>query len=123
MSVEKAKAYYRDRSGPKKLNCAQSVIAAFKEEFCLDEDVVVHLFASFGSGRAPEGECGAFYAAKFILQKNYRDKLDECQNVFISKAGSLKCKEIRKINKLACLGCVETMAGFLDKIRENKAIS
>ncbi|MDO8663079.1 MAG: C-GCAxxG-C-C family protein [Candidatus Omnitrophota bacterium] len=116
MSVAKAKAYYTDRSGPKKLNCAQSVIAAFREEFGLDENTVC-LFASFGSGRAPEGECGAFYAAKFILQVNHQDKLDECQNIFISKAGSLKCKEIRKINKLPCLGCVETIAGFLDRVK------
>ncbi|MDP3791334.1 MAG: C-GCAxxG-C-C family (seleno)protein [Candidatus Omnitrophota bacterium] len=114
MSVAKAKAYYTDRSGPKKLNCAQVVIAAFREKFDLDENTV-HLFASFGSGRAPEGECGALYAAKFILDKNYQDKTEECRNIFMSKAGSIKCKEIRRLKKLSCIGCVETAAGFLDK--------
>ena len=37
MSITKAKEYYTDRSGPKKLNCAQAVIAAFREKFGLDE--------------------------------------------------------------------------------------
>ncbi len=119
MSVAKAKAYYTDRSGPKKLNCAQAVIAAFREKFGLDENAV-NLFASFGSGKAPEGECGALYAAKFILNGNHRDKLEECRNVFMSKAGSVKCKEARQLKKLPCVGCVETMAEFLDKVEDNK---
>lgn len=120
MSVTKAKAYYNDRSGPKKLNCAQAVIAAFREKFGLDENAV-QLFASFGSGKAPEGECGALYAAKFILKDDHPDKLEECRNIFISKAGSAKCKEIRKINKLPCIGCVETVAEFLEKVEDKKA--
>jgi glyoxylase-like metal-dependent hydrolase (beta-lactamase superfamily II)/rhodanese-related sulfurtransferase len=119
MSVVKAKAYYTDKSGPKKMNCAQAIIAAFREKFGLDENAV-HLFAAFGSGRAPEGECGALYAAKFILNKDHKDKLDECRSIFTSKAGSVKCKEIRQLKKLPCVGCVETMAGFLDKVDCNK---
>lgn len=71
MSIAKAKAYYTSKNGPKKLNCGQAVIAAFREKFDIDENAV-HLFASFGSGRAPEGECGVLYAAKFILNENHR---------------------------------------------------
>ncbi len=37
MSADKAKAYYTDRSGPKKLNCAQAVIAAFREKFNIEK--------------------------------------------------------------------------------------
>ncbi len=66
MSVAKAKEYYTDKSAVKKLNCAQALIAAFREKFGLDENAI-HLFASFGGGSAPEGECGALHAAKFIL--------------------------------------------------------
>jgi len=120
MSLAKAKAYFSDKGGSKKLNCAQAVIAAFREKFGLDENAV-HLFASFGSGRAPEGECGALYAAKFILDGRHRDKAEECRNIFISKAGSVKCKEIRQLKKLSCVGCVETAAEFLDKIEENRS--
>ena len=58
MSVTKAKAYYTAKDGHKKLNCGQAVIAAFSKRFNIDENVV-QLFVSFGSGRAPEGECGA----------------------------------------------------------------
>ena len=120
MSVAKAKAYYTDRSGSMKLNCAQAVIAAFREKFGLDENAV-HLFASFGSGRAPGGECGALCAAKFLLSGAHQDKIEECGNTFMSKAGSVKCKEIRQLKKLPCVGCVETIAGFLDKIENNNA--
>lgn len=120
MSVTKAKAYYNDRTGPKKLNCAQAVIAGFRDEFGLDENAV-QAFAAFGSGRAPEGECGAMYAAKFILKGDHQEKIDECRDIFISKAGSVKCKEIRQFNKLPCLGCVETAAEFIDKVKGQKA--
>ncbi|MCX5678576.1 MAG: MBL fold metallo-hydrolase [Candidatus Omnitrophica bacterium] len=120
MSIARAKAYYTDRNGPKKLNCAQAVIAAFREKFGLDENAV-HLFESFGSGRAPEGECGALCAAKFILNESHRDKLEECRDMFVSKAGSAKCKEIRQLKRLPCIGCVETVAGFLDRVEHNKA--
>jgi hypothetical protein len=120
MSVTKAKEYYTDRGGPKKLNCAQAEIAAFREKFDLDDNAV-HLFASFGGGKAPEGECGALCAAKFILSKNHQGKIAERQKIFTSKAGSVRCKEIRHLKKLSCVGCVETIAGFLDKINGSKS--
>ncbi len=115
MSVEKAKAYYTDRSGPGKLNCGQAVIAAFKEKFSLSDDSV-NLFAAYGSGRAPENVCGTLYAAQYLLKGKDQEKLAQCEKIFIAKAGSTKCKEIRKLNKLSCVGCVETIAEFLDNI-------
>lgn len=120
MSTAKAKAYYMNKSGPKKLNCAQAVIEAFREKFNIDENAV-HLFASFGSGKAPGGECGALFAAKFLLNENYKDKIGECRDAFVSMAGSTRCKEIRQLKKLPCIGCIETTAGFLDKIKDGKA--
>ena len=112
MSVEKAKAYHADKAGPKKMNCAQAVIAAFKEKYDLPADAV-DMFASFGAGRAPEGQCGALYAAKYILEKSDKGKIALSEKIFIASAGSAKCKEIRKMNKLSCSGCVEKAAGFL----------
>ncbi|MDO8535596.1 MAG: C-GCAxxG-C-C family (seleno)protein [Candidatus Omnitrophota bacterium] len=119
MSIRKAKDYYAGRTGPKRLNCGQAVIAAFRENFGIDENAV-HMFASFGSGRAPGGECGALYAAKFLLNENHKEKIEECTNAFISKAGSIKCKEIRHMKKLPCVGCVETAAKFLEDAAGNK---
>ena len=121
MSVTNAKAYYTAKDGHKKLNCGQAVIAAFSKRFNIDENVV-QIFASFGSGRAPEGECGALHAAKFILKKGHCDKIKECENLFVASAGSSKCKEIRKFRKLPCIGCVETAAGFIANISSDKAL-
>lgn len=116
MSKEKAKEYYINKKDGKRLNCGQSVIAAFTERFLLDENSV-GLFAAFGSGRAPEGECGAYYAAKFILGPDRKDEAEKCRDIFLLKAGSVKCKEIRHGKKLSCAGCVETASEFLEGIR------
>jgi glyoxylase-like metal-dependent hydrolase (beta-lactamase superfamily II)/rhodanese-related sulfurtransferase len=116
MSKEKAKEYYIDKRSGNRLNCAQSVIAAFKDKFLLDENSVA-LFASLGNGRAPEGVCGAFYAAKFILGSDRKNDIKKCSNIFLSKAGSIKCREIRQSKKLSCVGCVETASEFLEGMK------
>lgn len=122
MSTEKAKDYYLNKSGKGKLNCGQAVIAAFIDKFLLDENAI-RLFAAYGSGRAPGGECGACYAAKFILKGNHPEKISQCEDAFVSKAGSTKCKEIRRLKKLPCVGCVETAAEFVDNIAGGKCDS
>lgn len=120
MSKEKAKEYYTHKRGAKKLNCAQAVIAAFTEKFLLDENSV-GLFASFGRGMAPGGVCGAYYAAKFIMGDDHGDDIKRCGDTFLSKAGSLKCKEIRQGKKLSCVGCVETASEFLEGVKGGRA--
>jgi sulfur dioxygenase len=118
MSKEKAIAYYTDKNKGKKLNCAQSVIAAFRNKFLLDENIV-ELFASLGSGKAPEGECGAYYAVKYILGAHRKESIEKCRGIFLSKAGSIKCREIRQGKKLSCIGCVETASEFLEGIKRD----
>ncbi len=113
MSSEKAKAYFLGKDGSIRLNCAQSIISAFKDKFSLSEDVV-KLFADYGGGRAPEGVCGAFYAAKYLFQDISLEKVKICQNALLSKAGSLKCKEIRSLGRLTCLGCVGEIGKCLE---------
>jgi len=115
MSVDKAKAYYTSKDRSKKLNCAQSIIAAYMDKFLLDEKTI-NVFGSYGAGKAPGGECGALYAAKFMLKDKYPDKIKECEEFFASFAGSTKCKEIRALKKLSCIGCVEKAAEFLGEI-------
>ncbi len=118
MSKEKAREYYTNKRNGRKLNCGQSVIAAFTDRFLLDENSV-GLFAAFGSGRAPDGECGAYYAAKFIVGADRKDDIERCRDIFLSKAGSVKCKEIRQGRKLSCAGCVETASEFLEGIKHD----
>ena len=108
MPVRKAKSHYI--SG--KYNCAQSVIAAFKDKFGFN-DAAVDKYLGYGSGNAPEGLCGAYCAARDILAEHKPEKLKAFEDYFKDLAGSLKCKEIRGLKKLPCLGCVERSAQFL----------
>ena len=57
---------------------------------------------AFGGGRAKDGVCGALYAIGMI-DKNLYNKIEKDFEV---EAGSLKCKDIKKIEKLSCRNCV-----------------
>lgn len=109
----KAKDYYLGKNG-KKLNCAQSVSRSYTE-VCSFYHKELENHADCGAGQAPEGYCGALYAALHILELEGKDKKKECEGFFLSHAGALTCKEIRKLKKLSCLGCVEKAVEFLDK--------
>jgi hypothetical protein len=97
----------------KRMNCAMSVADALKEKCSLsEEDIKEHL--SHGGGNAPEGWCGAPYAAKRILEKTGRaDKIKELEAEFMDAAGALECDAIRKGRKLSCIGCIEKAADFI----------
>ncbi|MBF0331831.1 MAG: C-GCAxxG-C-C family protein [Candidatus Omnitrophica bacterium] len=115
MSVEKARAHYTGTSGHRKLNCAQAVVSAFKEKFDMSEDMIER-FSAYGGGRAPDGQCGSLYAARVMLEKSYPTRIKDCEDVLLSSAGSLKCREIRAGRKLSCVGCVETVAASIARI-------
>jgi len=115
MSKEKARAHFLGQQGHNKLNCGQTIICAFKDKFLLSDEMI-HRFEGYGGGKAPEGHCGAFYAAKVILEDRYPEKLKDCEKLFVTHANSTKCKEIRSFRKLTCLGCVEKVAESLENI-------
>ena len=62
MPIEKAKKHYQGKDGFVKLNCAQSVAAAFQNTDTMNA-TAIDRFAPHGGGRAPQGLCGAVYAA------------------------------------------------------------
>jgi len=103
---ETAKAYFLGKKGPHRLNCAQSVAETFRGRFPFGEKTTL-LFSTCGGGRAPEGYCGAFYAAKRILERHFPHRAAEGMERLRSAAGSLKCCEIKTLKKLPCVGCVE----------------
>jgi hypothetical protein len=115
MSVAKAKANYTGQGVARRLNCAEAIVEAFRDKFPLKADELA-IFVSCGTGRAPGGCCGSLYAAKVLLGKNHPDKVEECEQVLARKAGSTKCREIRSLKKLSCVGCVETIAGFMEAV-------
>lgn len=86
----------------------------FKEKFSLSDKEIAS-FGAWGGGRAPGGYCGAFYAAKVVLEKSRPEKLRECENIFLAQAGSTKCKDIKSSRKMSCVDCVEIIAESLER--------
>ena len=96
------------RQPPERLNCAQSVLYAWREVFG-DTAIKVADLKPFGAGRAPEGLCGAVYAACLLAP----NRADELKAAFASRVGSLYCKEIRAAKKHPCAECVAQAAELL----------
>jgi hypothetical protein len=123
MSAIKAKNYYTGQGGCQRMNCAQSVLSAFKDNFSINDEIF-EKFNNFGGGRAPDGLCGALYAVKYIISKQQEDKekIAELEEYFIEHAGALECSNIKGMKKLSCVGCVEKSSEFLESfVKLNKS--
>lgn len=115
MSIIKARNNYTGQGGCTRLNCAQAVLCAFKEKFNIEGDLV-EAFKAYGGGRAPGGVCGAYYAAKCIIDRCDKEKEDELKQYFLEHAGALECSSIKGLRKLSCVGCVEKGSEFIEKM-------
>jgi hypothetical protein len=96
------------RQPPDRLNCAQSVLHAWREVVG-DTKLTVTGLKPFGAGRAPEGLCGAIYAACQLAP----DRAEELKSAFAAGVGSLYCKEIRAAKEHSCAECVAEAAELL----------
>jgi hypothetical protein len=96
------------RQPPERFNCAQSVLHAWREVFG-DTAIPVAELKPFGAGRAPDGLCGAVYAACLLAP----DRADELKAAFAARVGSLRCKEIRAAKQHPCTECVAYAAELL----------
>lgn len=113
MPVTIATNHFLAQNGCKKQNCAQAVLHAFADHLGIPEGII-ESFKAHGGGRAPEGICGAAYAAEFVL--GMAGVVDDHTNVVAhleSLAGSAKCLEIKEHKKMSCLACVETCTAFV----------
>lgn len=97
MPVKKARNHFLGKEGCPRFNCGQAVLAG-----CSQPEADIKTFANYGGGQAPEGWCGAAYAAAHIL----KDK-KSVATFFLEEAGAVTCREIRSLRKLSCIGCVE----------------
>lgn len=91
---------------PRRFNCAQSVAAGASREDLLEE------FSTKGGGRAPEGLCGALYAALELLPA---EKRPAAMAEFQNKAGSTLCREIKAGTGFTCAECVALAEKLLKK--------
>ena len=95
--------------GVEKYNCAQAVLKFFDGHAAVSPEKI-EVFKQFGGGRAPQGVCGAIFAAADIL--NDGKLLDELKDTFKCEAGSHCCREIKDAGRLSCAGCVDLAADF-----------
>ena len=90
---------------PHNYGCSQAVILGFENEFgTTAEDVT--LAGEWRGGRAPEGICGALYAANYLLAKR---GLAPITDEFSAVAGSPHCRGIKgpEGTHYPCLECVK----------------
>ena len=100
--------YFR---GPERFNCAQSVYRSLEKLREIEEEKSEEL-ATAGSGRAPDGMCGALYAAKQMLPAEQKAEL---RSWFEQNGGSVRCREIRQARKLSCRDCVAAAADYVER--------
>ena len=75
----------------------QVIAEVFRDKYDFLTEETIESFKKMGHGRAPNGECGTLYAAKYIFEKNGQiDKIKEVEQYFVEVAGDTKCKEIIK---------------------------
>ena len=91
---------------PRRYNCAQSVAAGAGRED------LISAMAAMGGGRAPEGMCGALYAALQLLPE---EKQAAAMAEFQNKAGSMLCREIKSGTVFSCAECVALAEQLLKK--------
>ncbi len=101
--VEQALATFRQP--PFMYNCAQTVCAAFGREDLIEP------MQSCGSGRAPEGTCGALYGAMQVAP----ERADELKAAFAATLGATQCRQLKGENRVPCQLCVRTAAQLLSK--------
>lgn len=107
---ETARVFHAEHRG----NCAMSVAYAYARATGKSEAEAVEaaeMFRNFGGGRAPNGTCGALYAAK-MMQPDHADALED----FFKRGakGCSMCKQIRPSAVIPCNRCVELAGEALD---------
>jgi len=107
---KKASDYFHAWGG---LNCAQAVSKAFQKEFNIPEELI-RSYKDKGSGQAPEGACGSFFAARQLLKEP--QDIVYLAKKFEELAGSTRCKEVRRLKKVSCKETVDIAADILADI-------
>ncbi|MDQ2180487.1 C-GCAxxG-C-C family (seleno)protein [Marinifilum sp. D714] len=95
-------------------NCAQAIFKAFQEEYQITNNQIVEL-AKYGNGKAPNGYCGAYYAALELI-KDKPDLKEEFTKRFQEKSDHLTCFDIRFNYTMSCKNLVKLAANLLDEI-------
>jgi hypothetical protein len=102
------------RQPPARLNCAQAVIHSYravsKDDAHSPED-----FKGMGGGKAPDGICGALFAACTVHSGDAPCLIQR----FLSRLGGITCKEL-KGGGVSCESCVGVAAELLEESLNGK---
>ncbi|MBQ4036074.1 MAG: redox-active protein [Paludibacteraceae bacterium] len=112
MDPNRKKSISYFRTPPYNYTCAQAILKGFQKE-CPVSDELIDRFFEYRGGKAPEGVCGAIYAANYLLQAN---GLQPINKDFAAIAGSDKCFEIKTIHRFPCPDCIN----LADRLVEEK---
>jgi hypothetical protein len=93
-----------------RLNCAQSILKAFRERKNLSNEAITEA-RKLGGGRADQGTCGALHAAVSLLDGP--EQQAALRRAFAEVAGSEQCREIKAKQLISCQQCVEVAARLL----------
>jgi hypothetical protein len=106
---ESAAGHYKTRRG----NCAQAVALAWKDKKQPESDHHIR-FSGCGGGEAPEGLCGALYAACELSGEHLKETIKEkfCEQT----SGHTTCRGIRQNRIMPCADCVAAAAEILEKL-------
>lgn len=99
-------------------NCAQAIFKAFQDEYQITNNQIVEL-AKYGNGKAPNGYCGAYYAAMELI-KDKPDLKNEFTKRFREKSDHLTCFDIRFNYTMSCKNLVKLAANLLNEIDSEK---
>lgn len=102
---ETALNHYTGKNGLLRLNCAQAIFQAFND----NNQHAISDYAAFGGGNAPDGLCGAVYAAATIS-----DNKPAVMEQLTKSLGWTTCQELKQ-NRVSCLKCIEHSAEVLLK--------
>lgn len=97
------------RTSPYKHNCAQAI--AYRWYALYDDKDIVEHYAPYVGGRAPEGLCGALYAA----MKACPQHAEEIRSEFEKQCGAAFCRDIKGTNRTPCEICVDTADRLVEK--------
>jgi hypothetical protein len=93
---------------PENLNCAQAVSAAHQAVTGRQGSAVAD-FQLLGGGRAPDGECGALYAACHLAP----EAAARLRTGFAARAGATGCRPLKRERRFPCTECVGLAAELL----------
>lgn len=99
------------RKAPQKHNCAQAIANHWRELYA--EDDTVERYAPYVGGHAPEGYCGALYAAMQACPCH----ADDIKRSFKARCGGVLCREIKGESRTPCEVCVDTADELVDKYK------